>query len=471
MKNVYVALAALAAFALSCLLVACGGGGTSAAGDADVFSQPHPVATGAGTLAAIAVPTPRQAAAARTPDASSFLNWAESAYPNYFPPAQSNKALDVWTYRYYPQTDIYLGINTGGDVLGLVGTGGGAYNSVQLGKIVDFGCLVYPSDCAVVTTLAGTGNSGFVNGTGTAASFTSPVGLTMDSSGNVLVADFNNNAIRKVTPAGVVSTFAGTGAYGFVNGTGTAASFHGPNGVTVDSDGNVLVADQNNHAIRKITPAGVVSTFAGTGTKGFVNGTGTAASFFGPTSVAVDSSGNVLVADVNNHAIRKITPAGVVSTFAGTGTPGFVNGTGTAASFKYPLGVAVDSSGNVFVADEFNHAIRKITPAGVVSTFAGTGTKGFVNGTGTAASFYSPEGVAVDSGGNVFVADTGNNAIRKITPAGVVSTLAGSGGAGFINGTGTAASFRYPNGLAVDSSGNVFVAENGNNAIRKITPQ
>ena len=158
----------------------------------------------------------------------------------------------------------------------------------------------------------------------------------------------------------------------------------------------------------------MVSTFAG-GTSGFVNGTGTAARFNLPRDVAVDSSGNVFVADQNNHAIRKITPAGVVSTFAG-GTPGVVNGTGTAASFYYPQGVAVDSSGNVFVGDADNNAIRKITPAGIVSTFAGNGTQGFVNGTGAAASFTTPTGVAVDSSGNVFVADQNNNAIRKITP-------------------------------------------------------
>ena len=298
MKNMNLALAAVA---LSCLLVACGGGGTSA-GDADVFSQPHPVATSAGPLTGMAVPTPRQAAAARTPDASSFLNWAESAYPNYFPPAQSNKTLDVWTYRYYPQTDIYLGTNTSGDVLGLLGKGGGVYDSIPLGKITDFGCSVYPSDCAAVaqsgtvSTLAGTGASGFVNGTGTTASFYIPQGVAVDSSGNVFVGDTYNHAIRKITPAGVVSTLAGNGSVGFANGTGTAASFNWPHGVAVDSSGNVFVADSFNSAIRKITPAGVVSTFAG-GASGFVNGTGTAARFYVPISVAVDSSGNVFVAD------------------------------------------------------------------------------------------------------------------------------------------------------------------------------
>jgi sugar lactone lactonase YvrE len=404
MKNMNQALAVLA---LSCLLVACGGGGSSA-GDADVFSQPHPVATGAGPLAAMVVPTPRQSATARTPDASSFLDWAESAYPSYFPSGQSNKTLDIWTYRYYPQTDIYLGTNTSGDVLGLVGKGGGVYNSVPLGKIADFGCLVYPSDCVVVSTLGGTGAQGFVDGIGTAASFSSPEGVAVDRSGNVFVADASNNAIRKITTAGVVSTLAGGESIGFVNGTGTAASFGHPTGVAVDSSGNVFVADNWNFAIRKITPAGVVSTLAGGESVGFENGTGTKASFKWPHGVAVDNSGNVFVADKGNHAIRKITPAGVVTTFAGTGAQGFVNGTGTAASFFNPTGISVDNGGNVFVADWGNNAIRKITTAGVVSTLAGGESIGFVNGTGTAASFSGTIGVAADSSGNVFVADWGD---------------------------------------------------------------
>jgi len=183
----------------------------------------------------------------------------------------------------------------------------------------------------------------------------------------------------------------------------------------VGSSGNVYVADQVNHRIRKITPAGVVSTFAGS-TEGFADGAGNTAQFNYPTGVAVDSSDNVFVADSGNHRIRKITPAGVVSTFAGTGTEGFANGAGNTAQFNFPGGVAVGSSDNVFVADQFNHRIRKITPAGVVSTFAGTGAEGHADGTATEAQFNYPAGVAVDSSGNVYVADLGNNRIRKITP-------------------------------------------------------
>jgi len=322
----------------------------------------------------------------------------------------------------------------------------------------------------VVITLAGSGSSGFSNGTGTAATFSAPSGVAVDGSGNVYVADGNNYAIRKITPAGVVSTIAGSRSPGFTNGTGTAATFYLPRGVAVDGSGNVYVGDAGNNAIRKITPAGVVSTLAGSGSLGFGNGTGTAATFSAPNGVAVDGSGSVYVADTGNNAIRKITPAGVVSTLAGSVSSGFTNGTGTAATFYYPSDVAVDNSGNVYVAEFGNNAIRKITPAGVVSTLAGSGSPGFTNGTGTAATFTSPYGVAVDGSGNVYVADVTNHAIRKITPAGVVSTLAGSGSLGFSNGTGTAATFDGPYGVAADGSGNVYVADLGNHAIRKITP-
>ena len=270
----------------------------------------------------------------------------------------------------------------------------------------------------------------------------------------------------------VVSTLAGSGAFGFngfADGTGTEAKFHYPSGVAVDSAGTVYVADYNNHRIRKISPSGVVSTLAGSGAFGFADGTGTEAKFDQPTGVAVDSAGNVYVADTWNSRIRKISPSGEVSTLAGSGAFGFADGTGTAAKFNYPFGVAVDSSGNVYVADMWNNRIRKITPSGVVSTLAGSGVFGFADGAGTAAKFNEPTGVAVDSAGNVYVADMGNNRIRKITPSGEVSTLAGSGAFGFADGTGTEAKFHYPFGVAVDSSSNVYVADRENHRIRKIT--
>jgi sugar lactone lactonase YvrE/type II secretory pathway pseudopilin PulG len=320
----------------------------------------------------------------------------------------------------------------------------------------------------VVSTLAGSGTAGFTDGTGAAAQFNYPFGVAVDTSGTVYVADTYNHLIRKISPAGVVSTLAGSGTAGFGDGTGAAAQFYYPAGVAVDSSGTVYVTDNGNHSIRKISPAGVVSTLAGSGTAGFGDGTGAAAQFDNPYGVAVDSSGTVYVADAFNHRIRKITPAGVVSTLAGS-TRGFSDGTGAAAQFSVPIGVAVDSSGTVYVADAANHSIRKISPAGVVSTLAGSGTPGFADGTGAAAQFQGPSGVAVNASGTVYVADTYNNLIRKISPAGVVSTLAGSGTAGFADGTGTAAQFNNPGSVAVDASGTVYVADFFNNRIRKIT--
>jgi len=292
----------------------------------------------------------------------------------------------------------------------------------------------------------------------------------VDTLGNVYVADYGNDQVRRITPTGVVTTVAGSRKAGDADGTGTTASFHFPEGVALDSAGNVYVADYGNNQIRKITPAGVVTTLAGSGEQGDADGAGKAASFNAPESVTVDSAGNVYVADYGNNGIRKITQAGVVTTLAGLGAPGDTDGAGRAASFNGPEGVAADSAGNVYVADYGNNEVRRITPAGVVTTIAGSGKEGNADGTGKAASFNGPEGVAVDSAGNVYVADYGNNEIRKITPAGVVTTLAGSGAEGNADGTGRAASFDNPEGVAVDSAGNVYVGDEFNNAIRKITP-
>jgi len=321
-----------------------------------------------------------------------------------------------------------------------------------------------------VTTFAGSTKSGSADGTGSTASFNNPYGIALDGSGNVYVADGPNDEIRKITPAGVVTTFAGSTVNGSADGTGSAASFTSPLGVAVDSNGNVYVADTDNNAIRKITPAGVVTTFAGSRARGHADGTGSAATFYSPTGLAVDSNGNVYVADRDNHEIRKITPAGVVSTLAGSTTQGNANGTGSAASFYAPFDLAVDSNGNVYVTDEGNNLIRKITPLGVVSTLAGSGANDYADGTGSKASFNYPSGVAVDSNGNVYVADTSNNVIRKITPAGVVTTLAGSTTRGNADGTGSAASFNQPSAVAVDRNGIVYVGDRINNEIRKLTP-
>ena len=275
--------------------------------------------------------------------------------------------------------------------------------------------------------------------------------MAVDGAGNVYVADTANHTIRQITPGGVVSTLAGlAGVSGSANGTGAAAQFNQPQGVAVDSAGNVYVADTGNHTIRQITPGGVVSTLAGlAGVSGSANGTGGNARFYEPEAVAGDSGGNVYVADTWNHTIRKIAPGGVVSTLAGTaGNYGSTDGTGSAALFYQPQGVTVDSTGTLYVADTGNQTIRKVTGGGGVSTLAGlAGNYGSVDGTGTSARFYGPSGVAVDGAGNVYVADYFNQTIRKVTGAGVVSTLAGSVGTyGSADGANSAARFWNPDG-------------------------
>ena len=333
----------------------------------------------------------------------------------------------------------------------------------------------YPAPYGFTTLAGSAGVPGSTDATASAARFNQPTSVAADSSGNVFVADSFNNTIRKITATGVATTLAGmVGSNGWLDGTGSTARFNHPTGVAVDAAGNVYVADYGNHTIRKITSAGVVTTLAGNvGSAGSNDGTGSAAQFNHPEGVAVDGSGNVYVADSNNETIRKITSAGVVTTLAGTASStGSSDGSGSAARFFGPYGVAVDGSGSVYVADFGNHAIRKITSGGVVTTLAGSaGSTGSSDGTGSAARFFSPTGVAVDGWGNVYIADSGNHTVRKITSGGTATTLAGLAlTPDAIDGAGSAARFFSPTGLAVDASGNVYVADFGNNTIRKGVP-
>jgi mucin-19 len=331
-------------------------------------------------------------------------------------------------------------------------------------KIADVYTL--PDNNGVVTTFAGNTSTSFVNANGIGATFNNPTGVAVDSGGNVYIADYTNHRIRKITPDGVVSTLAGSGTATFADGTGAAASFNTPRGIAVDSVGSVYVGDYSNNRIRKITSAGVVTTLAGSATAGSLDATGTNAQFRNPWGVAVDSAGTVYVADYTNHRIRKVTFDGVVTTLAGNGTASSVDGTGTSATFNNPRGIEVDSAGNVYTTE--GHRIRKITRAGVTTTLAGSGTAAFADGSGATASFNTPHGITIDSNGTLYVADQTNHRIRKVTSSGVVSTLAGSGTTTFTDGTGTNATFNNPQGVAVDSAGTVYVADASNHRIRKI---
>ncbi|HEY5994268.1 MAG TPA: NHL repeat-containing protein [Gallionellaceae bacterium] len=297
------------------------------------------------------------------------------------------------------------------------------------------------------------------------ARFHAPLGIAADDAGNVYVVDSGHNTMRKITPAGGVATLAGAGETDI---------FEEPHGIATDGAGNVYVSDFRDNTVRKITPEGEVILLAGASeVAGSDDGTETDANFNRPAGIAADRAGNVYVADSSNHTIRKITPEGAVTTLAGkAGVAGHADGTGAAATFRMPFGIAIDNAGNVYVADSFNHTIRRITPAGVVSTLAGTaGVEGHADGTGTAASFSSPGGLALDGANNLYVADSGNNTIRKITPAGMVTTVAGAAKeSGYADGAAAGARFNTPHSIAIDRAGNLYVTDMDNNAIRKITP-
>ena len=317
-----------------------------------------------------------------------------------------------------------------------------------------------------VSTLAGNAENhkGNADGTGPAAQFAYPKGLAVAADGTLYVADDENMTVRKVSPAGVVQPVAGApGRKGSADGTGPDARFNRPVGVAVAASGTLYVTDADNCTVRKISPAGVVATLAGTsGTKGMADGPGLAAQFNTPHGVAVDGAGNVYVADTENHTIRKIAPNGTVSTLAGAAQhKGSEDGRGPAARFNHPVGLAVDGAGNVYVADNGNHAIRKIAPDGTVSTLAGQARHhGGTDGPGVAARFLFPTGVAVDAIGNVYVADHLNVTVRKISSTGEVSTLAGMTlRSGHLDGPGPEARFVGPFGIAVASNGMLYVTD------------
>jgi sugar lactone lactonase YvrE len=333
----------------------------------------------------------------------------------------------------------------------------------------------------ILNVVAGNGLSGFSGDGGLAslAQLAGPTGMAVDVAGNLFIADTNNNRIRKVTRDGIIRTVAGNGYsnYSGDGGLATSAALGQSNGVAVDAAGNLFIADTQNFCIRKVTPDGIIGTIAGNGIKGFGGDGGLAANaqFNSPTGMAVDAAGNLFITDTDNHRIWKLTPAGIIRTVAGNGIGDF-NGDGgqaTAAELWYPASVAVDAAGNLFIADKNNFRIRKVTPDGIISTVAGNGTLGYSGdgGPATAAQLRYPQGVAVDASGSLYIADEDNCYVRKVTPDGVIRTIAGNGYSGFSGDGGPAVSARldYPYGVAMDASGNLFIADLGNQRIRKVT--
>ena len=323
---------------------------------------------------------------------------------------------------------------------------------------------------AIVSTFAGSGVANWLDGTGVEAGFNSPNAIAIDESGNLYVADTYNHRIRTISPEGQVRTLAGSGIAGFLDGQGSSARFNYPNGIALDAEGTVYVADYTNHRIRKILPTGEVSTFAGSGTAGANDAMGTDAQFQFPDGIVLGAEGNLYVADSRNNRIRTISPEGQVRTLAGGDTAGFADGQGSSARFNYPNGIALDAEGNLYVADSYNNRIRKISPEGEVRTLAGNGMEDFLDGPGTEARFNFPHGIAADNRtGNLYVLDGNNNRLRMVTPSAEVHTLAGGGATGsHVDGTGSAARFNFPHGIVLDAEGNLYVTDSDNHRIRKV---
>ena len=335
-----------------------------------------------------------------------------------------------------------------------------------------------------ITTVAGNGTPGFSGDGATAinAQLHNPRGVALDSAGHLYIADYGNHRIRKVdATSGTITTVAGNGTSGFVGDGATAisAQLSYPRGVALDSAGNLYIADTSNHRIRKVDASGTITTVAGNGTPGFSGDGATAisAQLSYPLGVALDSLGHLYIADTSNHRIRKVDASGTITTVAGNGTPGFAGdgATATNAQLRTPTGVALDSAGNLYIADSNNHRIRKVNASGTITTVAGNGTPGFGGdgATATSARLSSPVGVALDSAGHLYIADYNNHRIRKVdATSGTITTVAGNGTSGFAGdgATATSALLNAPLGVALDSTGHLYIADYNNHRIRKVVP-
>lgn len=382
------------------------------------------------------------------------------------------------------------------------------FGPVVLAALAGLACLGQPPSCLAqptsytISTYAGTGPSGIISagtyssGAGfsgdgsapTAAQFNLPIAIALDSQHNLYVADANNFRIRKIS-GGKISTIAGSGQVGYSGdgGAATSASFDIPYGIAVDSAGNVYVSDTKNQIVRQVNTKGVINTFAGNNCcYGYfadgVAATDPTASLNNPVGLAIDSAGNLYIADLGDARVRVVSKAGIINTVAGgfpgtdpgSGQYGGDNGPAVPCNLNFPLGMAVDEQGNVYIADSENHRIRKVTPGGIITTVAGNGTKGFSGdgGPATQAQLNRPWAVAVDSVGDIFIADYNNSRIREVNTSGIITTIAGGAGLGYSGDGGPAlrASLSNPTGLALDTNGNLYVADAANNVIRLLTP-
>jgi len=339
-----------------------------------------------------------------------------------------------------------------------------------------------PASAQIINTIAGSGTHGSAGDGSSAltAQFKYPQGVAVDGAGNVYVCDNANSKVRKISTSGIITTFAGTGVGGDTGdgGPATAAKCL-PMAIAADAAGNVYIADYQNNKIRKVNTSGIITTIAGTGFGGLYGdgdgGAATAAKLNTPRGIAVDAAGNVYIAEELNHAVRKISTSGIITTIAGTGTYGYSGdgGPATAAKIDHPWGLAVDAAGNVYVSDNFSYSIRKISTSGIITTVAGIGAYSSAgnNGPATAAGLGGVAGVAVDAAGNIYMTDEVTSRIRMVNTAGIITNVAGGNGLGYSGdgGPATAAKLYSPLGVAIDAAGDLYIADTENDRIRKVT--